>query len=349
MKTATSLSIGDRDVPLEADISEDFTKDHSIVGRSVEVSPVAGGELQALQGKLVQVTGVVLRLGEVAGYEVVLEGGKYHGSPKDFMVDRGVLEDIQPPTATSVAVREGLTHWNSSRTYWHERIDGFENLCFELASTTLSAAFRTYGGGVQYVVPEPLGDQTVVDCRVIPHDNFWNLGVQVYSERPEVAETASRIPNHWARTFAWAYRAGAFLQSTGLPWEKSLRNLELRARASVKVLQPMVDQTMKRVLAARVELTGETLGAHRPSSIQAAFSNVRLKPGTIGLTEPPTDRRPYTIVSISPEAGKKQGYLEQVVLHECIHIGVSLVGGKPHNDEFLALAEKLGLKEQFRD
>jgi len=111
----------------------------------------------------------------------------------------------------------------------------------------------------------------------------------------------------------------------------------------------MVERTLKRCIDARQALTGELI-YFPPGALSVAFSDVRLKAATVGLLEPPTDRRPYSVMSISPSAARKgKEYIQQVVLHECIHFTVGSIGGDPHGEEFIALADKLGLESDFRD
>lgn len=138
-KEATSLSIGDRDLPLEADLKVDVVRQHPMVGRTVEVSPLAGGDLFHSKGKNGVVSGVYLRFGEVVGYELSINGKSYVGTAKDLFVDRAVLVDIQPPTSTSASIQQGLSFWKEPRTFWGSRIDGLEALCFDLASVTPQA------------------------------------------------------------------------------------------------------------------------------------------------------------------------------------------------------------------
>ena len=134
----------------------------------------------------------------------------------------------------------------------------------------------------------------------------------------------------------------------GFPWQKALENMHSRAKFSAQVLEPMTQGWLKKAIAVKKRLTGSA-PEYPPGSICAAVSTVRLKPGYAGLTEPPTDRRPYTVISINPSVAKKQEYLSQVVLHECIHAVVFSKGGEPHNKEFMQLAEILGLEPQYRD
>jgi hypothetical protein len=349
--TAASLSIGDRNSPLEANPESDPDRNHPKVGTLVEVSPIAGGDLLSLRGQTGKITGVISRFGQIVGYEVEVAKSKRLGSLKDFFVDREVLEDVQPATATSAAVADALKHWDHSRTYWHTRIDGLENLCFELASVTPQASPRRVEGGFQFWLPEPLGDQTVLDLRVVGHGNFWTLGCLVFSKRPVSLKGLTpppRIASHWDRVFQWAGKAAKYWgDSAGMPWADALKELEARKVATERILRPLVREKLRATIAAKRELFPNKDVPR--GEVHAAFSSVRLKAGTIGLTEPPTDRRPYTVMSVSPATLKDRNYLDQVVLHECIHIVVASVGGPPHNPEFMALAEKLGLEEKYRD
>ena len=104
------------------------------VGLAVEVSPVAGGQLQEKRGKKGTILSVTGRMGEVVGYQVQVGKLVTGASLKDVFVFYEVLEDIQPGTPTSISVREALQHWQIQRTYWHTRMDGVESLCFALAT-----------------------------------------------------------------------------------------------------------------------------------------------------------------------------------------------------------------------
>lgn len=346
-KQSTSLSIGDRDLPLEGDLDNDFSASHSLVGEFVKVSPIAGGELLDRRGEKVEVASVLTRLGQVVGLAVRIQGRMYRGSLKDFFLDRQVLEDVQPPTPYSKAVREGLSHWREQRTYWGERIDGLESFCFELSSSIDGAKISTHPWGWHFEFPENVfGKTTVVDCRAVRSGNFWVLTTSVFPRTSKTDHVAVKIlKNPWARVFRWSEEVAKGMIEQGFPWEKSLRNMQVRALASENILQPMIDKTLSRVLEAKKSLLGS---AEDPGPVWGAFSDVRLKPNFVGLTEPPTDRRPYTVISLTPKCCKSQEYLEQVVLHECIHVAVASRGGDPHNKEFQTLAKKLGLKAEHR-
>ncbi len=346
-KISTSLSIGDRDLPLEGDLDQDFTSSHTLVGEKVKISPIAGGELLGVRGENAEVTSVLLRLGQVVGLAVKTQGKVFRGSLKDFFLDRKVLEDIQPPSTYSKAIREGLSHWREQRTYWAERIDGLEALCFELSSSVDGAEVSVSPWGWSFEIPEAMfGKVTVVDCRAVMSGNFWVLTTSVF---PKVRRdlTVKIYQNPWERVFSWASQvASGMVREQEFPWKDSLKNLLLRKRATEEILQPLIDKTLPRVLEAKEKILRET---EDPGPVWGAFSEVRLKPTFVGLTEPPTDRRPYTVISLTPQCCKTKEYLEQVVLHECIHVAVASRGGDPHNKEFHLLAKKLGLKAEHRN
>ena len=346
-RRAVSLSVGDRDLPLEADLDTEIERDSDLVGQPTEVSPVAGGDLVPLRGKPGRILGVVRRFGAVVAYEVEIGGKVKVGSAKDFYVGREVLEDIQPPTATSVSLRQALAHWSGQRTYWGPSTAGIESLMFALASATPAALVKPNSEGFRVAVPDPRGERAVVNCSLVHHDNFWTVSSAVYPERRPV-ENPLRIADHWGRVFAWGEIVAQGMVGQGFPWEKSLKGMRLRAIASLKILRPLFIRELTRVNEVKKRL-GVTTPSFSPQGMSIGFSRVRLKPGTIGLTEPPSDLRPYTVISVSPEAMKSEDYLQQVVLHEAIHIGVGSRGGDPHNEEFNAVAKALGLEPKYRD
>lgn len=347
--------VGDRESPLEADLKVDLCREDALIGERAEVSPCGGGDLYGKQGQFGPITGVLKRYGRVVGYEVELDKTRYTGTRKDLYVEQCVLEDVQPPTPTSVGVREVLSHWNKQRDYWGPMLDGVENLCFELASVTQEVLlhFPKEGGGWKFYVPEPMGMTTTVDCRVAYHDNVWTLMVAVYPCRTPYAElrqgngVVMGHEDHWERTYRWTEAVAlALIQTCGLPWQDSLAGMKKRAFVTREYLRPQVGMTLPKVVAAHTKLIGPPKNV---TALSVGVSRVRLRPGTVALTEPPTDRRPYTIITLSPNAAKDADYFSQVCLHESIHLVVASRGGEPHNDNFQALAKALGLKPEYRD
>jgi len=339
---------------LESDVTVDIQHESSMVGKTIEVSSIAGGPLLPYRGDKVEVLGVIPRYGQIVGYQVRLlkKDEVLVGTAKDFYVGRCFVEDSQPPTALSAAVRSALEHWNTQRDYWHEDTSGLEAMLFDLASVTTQATSECFPWGWEITVPSLMPrDRVHVSCPAFVHDDFWTTTALVtpYRDRQDLLpEPPQAIADHWSRVFAWSYAVAKGMTKQGFPWAKAAQDIARRATASRKVLVPLVEATMDQVAQAREEITGEGLDLY-PGSISAGFSMVRLKPGSIGLTEPPTDRRPYTVVTVSPEALKDRDYLEQVVLHECVHIAVDSEGGPPHNDLFHAISEQVGLEPKYRD
>jgi len=351
-KQAISLSVGDRESPLEADAGADVSTASPLVGATIEVSRFAGGSFKEHRGQKAEVLGVVFRFGQPVGYKVKIKkgGSEGIGAAKDFYLDRCLVEDAMPPTATSTALREGLSHWHRQRDYWHTDTGGLESMAFAVASVTAQAIAQPYEWGWDFAVPDPLrGSCTQVRCPAFQHNNFWTVTTAVSPLRGGMQPMVNAIEDHWARTFYWTHAiAKGMVKHGDWPWQAAVKNIEARATASAKVLTPMVRKALAQCSAARKEITG-TAPDLPPRSVSAAFSVVRLKAGTVGLTEPPTDRRPYTVISIDPVAAKDVKYLWQVVLHECCHIVVGSNGGPPHNDLFNAIADRVGLDPEHRD
>jgi len=348
MKEAHMRQIGDRTLPLEVDVDAEPVREGELVGSKVEVSRIAGGDLKDVRGKIAEITGLFKKFGQVVGYEAKIKDKLYSGSLKDFYVHREYLEDIQPPTATSVSLREGLSHWQVQRDFWHNQVDGLEAFCFELASVTPRAAIKVVADASnarwEFGVPSPMpGDCAIVNCNASLHGDFWTLSSAIYPARDSVK--APLIEGHWQRVFSWSYKVAKIMEEAGWPW--NAQRIEARAVASAMVLQPLVDEVLEECWATKKDLVGSF--SLPPGSVEAAFSEVRLPAGTVGLVEPPTDLRPYTLMSISPTAAKDRKYLRQVILHECLHVVAASEGGDPHNDEFHALAELMGLEDKHRD
>ena len=354
-KQAASLPMGGRNIPLEADFSVDVAYDHEMVGDVVEVSSIADGTLEPLRDKEAEILGVITRFGQIVGYKVKVKGDEEkHGPAKDFFVDRCLVEDIQPPTATSAALREGFSHWGQQRDYWHTDTGGLESLVFAVASVTPRAVATAHEWGWEFMVPDPMPlDSTQVRCLAFQHGKFWTVATTVTPQRGgtfSMSESRNAyIEDHWARVFDWTHKIAMGMVQYGWPWEQEAHRIKARAIATSQVLVPLASAVLQECLAARREITGNAPEL-LPGSVSVGFSVVRLKPNTVGLTEPPTDRRPYTVMSIAPSAAKDLNYLRQVLLHECIHIAVANPGGgPPHNGLFNAIAEKVGLEPKHRD
>jgi hypothetical protein len=348
MKSA-GFSIGDRDLPLEADLGQDATSDHPLVGKTAEVSAIAGGDLLGLRGKSGPIRSVLIRSGQVVGYGVEIQSSVRWGSLKDFYTDRVLLEDIEVLTPTTIAIREALSHWAEPRTYWHDQLEGVESFCFELASASSQVNILPQPGGWLMVVQDPVPQRvTIVDCRVSLREKFWSLCCMVYPEKRQGPLIPYGLSDHWDRTFSWTEQIAEILIAQGFPWEGALNKLKMRRTVTEGILRPRFFFALEKCLAAKQELKGSA-PVYPPGSLSVGLSNIRLKAATVGLSEPPTDRRPYAVLSIGTEALKSKDYFWQVLLHEALHAAVHSKGGPPHGKEFQELAEVVGLEEKYRD
>lgn len=344
MKNA-SHPVGDRDIPLEADPA-DIIREGGVVGHPAKVSPVAGGDLFDLRDKSGIVSGMIHRYGILVGYEVTIDDHAFLGTKKDFYVGREVLEDIEPPSAQSASIASALVHWDKPRTYWGEFTDGLELFCFELASATDRAFPIATCKGWEFAVPDGMS-WTTVCCPASVHGNVWTMGTAVFPAGPNAYEgEVEAINDHWGRVFVWSEMIAEDMLEQDFKWQAALKSIQMRAEATRLIVQPLFEKTIERVVSVAHRVYPDLTD---PGPVSIGVSNIRLTPGTVGLTEPPTDRRPYTVVSISPKAFKTMNYLQQVVLHETIHIVLQSKGGDPHGERFQNLAVKLGLEAKYRD
>lgn len=346
-KVGVSLSFGDREHPLEGDLDADMDLIDPLVGKTVEVSEIAGSGLHKYRGKKAIVDGVIYRFGKPVAYRVKIDGGpNITGSAKDFYLDRCVVENAQPDTAISMAVREGLSHWATQRDYWHNDLSGLEAQMFALASVTPQAVVEVKDWGWEIFVPDMmLLDYTHIRCNAYQHNSYWSLSTMVNPARGSSVPISGVVQDHWQRTFLWTEAVASRLEAQGWPWQEALQKLRARMQASSEILSPLVAKALRECLAARKQVDG---GIPEMLPVYAGFSSVRLKAGTVGLTEPPSDRRPYTVISVAFSAMEDPDYLWQVVLHECVHIVVASNGGPPHNDLFMKISDIVGLEERYR-
>ena len=78
MKTS-GISVGDRDIPLEIDMRIDPVREGPMIGKIIEVSDIAGGELKGMFETKMQVSGILNRFGTTVGYEATCDKGIFYG------------------------------------------------------------------------------------------------------------------------------------------------------------------------------------------------------------------------------------------------------------------------------
>lgn len=355
--------IGDIDFPLEIDPSE-VIRDHKDVGKRVVVTPYANEVLRDIRGKKGQILGVIIKNGQIAGYEISCEAKKYLAPKKDFFVEKQYVEDVYLDSAKAQHVKQVLSHWKNQHDYYGPSWDGIELFCFELAKATdyvsvESSGWYDYnsssrrgrdGKDWRYVIPDDRSF-VCVNCHSLLHDHVWTLATTIFSSR-EIFDDKLKLkmvghPDHWMRVYLWVRETILALTSNVYLYEKPLAEIGVRIRATLalnnfsgKILPSIVD-AYEKVIGRRPDLADMSIG----------FSKVRLNPGTIGRHEPPTDEANYSIISVSPLATESRSYLRAVITHELIHYVLRSADhlDSPHDDEFHAIADIVGLKPEHRD
>jgi len=353
--------IGDLEFPLEANIPEEVSREHEHIGWKAEVTPYADRFLHSLRGEEVAITGVILKGGQIAGYEVKHNGKTYHGPKKSFFVHHAIVEDIHLDSAQAKHIRSLLSHYQQQRDYHHSSWDGIEALHFELAKSTQVAAIEAAGwykypassrdsmdGRDWRLVIPGFSGAVAVNCHSIQHDNVWTLATTVFSTRDIHMQQLRFLgdADHWSRTLVWTAAVALALQTADYDYTPMLRTLRVRLQMNrvlqgiVKKLWPQVEEALHSVFNTQVKMF----------PLSSGVGKIRVEPNHVGRYEHPTDECPYGILTIHPKTWKDKTYLFEVVKHELIHHALASLPGKrkPHDDDFLKMAEALNLPEKYR-
>ena len=328
--------VTDKEVPLED--KKPATKGK--VGKTVEISYTCGGKLAKYRGKPAKVLEITEKYGEPHVYTVIVEGKKFQVAAKDLYTDRKITEDAAPITASSELLRNSLSHWGEQRNYWDGENAGLEAICFAVASTSdrFRGEYDSLSSRFKFSIPS--NNQYDIARAEFPFcvsGNFWYTSAIIMPDRLSRPLEFEQIEDHWERVFQMGINCS--------PYPSWRSNFETRRAATRRVLVPLASTCMKKVVTAYEIVTGERSNP----AYSIGFSKIRLPPNKIGLNDPPTDVRPYAVMSVSPEAAKDSGYLEQVVLHECAHVVVGKIDGDPHNDVFNEVAKLVGVEPDNRD
>lgn len=329
-----------------------FSRNHSMVGKDVEISYECVGALRPHSGKKAEVVGVYERFGRPVALMVVVEGTRKRTavSLRDVYLDRKLVRDFSPPNQTSETLKSGLKSWTSQREYWLSSNAGLESMCFDLACVSDSLGFRCLKGGeesrgegitaFEFVLQSGhAGEYSSAVFPFLVSGESWYTSAMVSNGLvgPKTVRIL-QVEDHWQRVFTMGEKLS--------PRESWRRNFVSRRKATETVLVPMAKSFMGQIVPAYESIVGRKVEEPRYS---LGFSRIRVPPNSIGLNDPPTDTRPYHVVSISPEAARNPKYLSQVVLHECIHVVVGKIGGDPHNGVFDQVAAMVGLEPKHRD
>lgn len=354
--------IGDLEFPLEANLPEEVSRDHAHVGERAEITPYADRSLRPLRGKEVSVTGVVLKGGQIAGYEVKYKGKTYYGPKKSFFVQIAMVEDVHLDSAQAKHIRSLLSHYRTQRDYYATSWDGIEALHFELAKASQTAAVEAAGwykypsssradmdGKDWRLVIPGISGAVAVNCHSISHDNVWTLATTVYSTRDIEMQQLRFLgdSDHWNRVLVWTMAVAQALETDGADYSEIARNLGDRLvrnrslKALVQHLWPHVEGTLQELFSDHARMAPLSIG----------FGTIRVEPNHVGRYEHPSDECAYGILTIHPDATKDPKYLFEVVKHEMIHHALAAIPGKrdPHDEDFQRMAKALGLPKKYRD
>jgi hypothetical protein len=346
--------------PLEVDLDSTVVHDHPHVGQKAQVNHYANEVLLTKRGKEVRITGVILKSGQIAGYEVDCHGETFYAPRKDFFVGSQMVEDVHLSSSRAQHIRQVLGHWGRQHDYYGPSWDGVEAFHFELAKATdrvvvESAGWYKYpsstrpdmdGKDWRLVIPDRSGT-VAVNCHSLLHDHVWTLSTTIFSTR-EIGPRLGRAledRDHWTRTLLWTLAVARTLQTNGYDYQIPMHQITARIRA-IPVLQKLVADLIPQIFQAHGKVFGR--GPKPLSPVSIGLSRIRIQPSHVGRYERPTDEAPYGILTVHPKAWKDKQFLREVVKHELIH-HVLERSDDPHGDTFQAMSKELGLPPKYRD
>lgn len=363
-KKAEAKEIGDKRFLLEAHPDKDILREHELVGKKVTVSPLAMESLRKFQGKPAEVTGVVLKHGQLAALEVSLNGQKFLSPKKDFFLYRSYLEDIHLNGYYGQAVKDAMSHWSESRDYYGPSWDGIEAFHWQLAkvaeyATIESAGWYKYPSSARQdmdgkdwrLVLTTFNESVAVNCHSLLHDSVWTLSSTIYTTKDidrEMLEAPIGSSDHWERTLLWTLDLAEKLQTQGYDYTSVINSFKARIKANRRLT--LMKEEMIPEIVDEYEAIYGPIGQMLPISV--GFSNLRASGPSIGCHDKPSDTQPYSIISIKPKAAKDLNYLRHVLKHELVHYVLhhhNAEGEPPHGKRFQQLAKAVGIPQKYRD
>lgn len=356
--------IGDQESPLEADLEHDVERHHPDVGKRAQVNDNANEALCKHRQDRATITGVIVKHGQVAGYEIDIKGKRFYAPKKDIFVGKQMVEDVHLDSAKAQEVKQALSHFSHQHDYHGPSWDGIELLHFDLAKATdtigiEAAGWYKYpsslrsdmdGKDWRLIVPDRQGP-VVVNCHSLLHNSVWSLATTIYSTH-NVAFNYNDMrviygnKDHWVRTLVWTMEVAKALAIQGYDYRNVIEEYHRRAH-SIPMLRAMAAQLIPLVAQAAMQVVQKKLPE---GGLSIGPSNIRLEPFAIGMHEPRTDTANYSIICINPKALENQQYLHEVIKHELIHYALgSLCNADAHGSDFHDMAELLDLPKKYRD
>jgi hypothetical protein len=275
-----------------------------------------------------------------------------------------IIEDQYPETSLEEKVRDALAHWHVQHDYEGILWDGIEAIHLSLASAVEALAIESAGW---YSYPSSLRSDmdgkdwrlvitnpsdwyhVVVNCHSVLHDNVWTLATTIYSTNEIDGDLASEesLTNEdpWMRSMIWSKDLATKLQTSGYDYRLALRSMEGRMRLALSAW-PIAERWIQIFSNSYEDEIGEK---HEfPGKITIAVNDWSLPEGKIASYQYNNDKRPYGILTISPDAWTKKDLLKWVIVHELIHAFIGKDEGG-HDDKFKLLADLSGMPKEYQD
>lgn len=354
---AFPIEAGENKFGLEIDVDNDIDRNHNLVGQIAVIADHAIGYLCKVKGKKALIKGVIIKFGQIAGFEVEIDGKILWGPTKNFLIRHQFVEDIHLYSPLALSVKHALRHWSVQRNYFGPSLDGIEFFCYQLAKSVgyvgiefggwcsyPSSLNAKTGRNWRYVIPDNTNSAVMVNCHSMLYDDVWSLSTTVHGTRDIVKSSVNLLgsPDFWERVLVWCIETAIVLQADEQQIAEIKQRLvdASRLREFAEELKPVVAKAMKDTFNE----------SPKWGTISLGFSHIPLSPASIGVSVPSTDETDYTIISVHPRARKDWTYCREVVRHELIHAALgSTCDEHAHGERFQALAMAAGLPEKYRD
>jgi len=268
----TTINVGDEEFPLWINKSH-LKKKHKLVGKKVKVNNLGNPDNQRKWGKIKQ---VIIKFGQIAGFEVKLDNGGIIIAPlKNFYIEGKprLLEDINLFSPMTQKIRNYLNSRNmqDQHSYYGPYWEAIERLHLLVAHATETAAIETMGSYTypssthnnydgrdwQMILPHDdypfkLDDPderpfTMVNGHSVQHNPIWTLQSTVTDEFRLDASKLNFITHQdpWIRSMLWTIELASLLHSNKSDNSKLIEDLHLRLDIADKLRKRVQEYTSK--------------------------------------------------------------------------------------------------------
>lgn len=270
-----------------------------------------------------------------------------------------IVEDAYPVGDYEIEVRHALRHFAEQHDYDGPSWGGVEKFHLHLSAVVYAAAVQSagwykYPGSTRQdmdgkdwrlIIESGDGRHICVNCHSLLHDGVWTLSTTIFTT-DQVEPLGGFIGNEdaWLRSMLWSYWVAEVLETDGYDYTSAKEDMKSRMYASEQVwefvdeLRPQVEDACMVVLGEPSELTDFTV----------AVNDWNLPERKVGAYKHPGEF-PWAMLTVNPAAWERDGdFVRFVVMHELIH-GCLGSDDPEHNDKFEAVADYMGLPEEYQD